>query len=190
METATTVPPPAAPTGLTASAGDATVGLVWEASSTAASYRIKRASGGGAYVEIAGGVQATSYLDSSVTNGVTYSYVVVAVNAGGNSADSNVVMATPVAPVPAAPSNLVGTALSRTQIRLNWSDNSNNEDGFRIERSTDGVNFTQVAQVGPNVTSYTSSNLTKNRLYYHRVRAFKGTANSAFSNTVATRTLR
>ena len=60
------------------------------------------------------------------------------------------------------------------------TDNSNNEDGFRIERSTDGVNFTQVAQLGSNVTSYTSSNLTKNRLYYYRVHAFKGTAKFCF----------
>ena len=49
---------------------------------------------------------------------------------------------------PVAPSNLTATAASRSQINLSWKDNSNNEQGFKIERSTDNVNFTQIATVG------------------------------------------
>jgi len=36
---------------------------------------------------------------------------------------------------PAAPSGLSATAVAKTQINLSWTDNANNETGFKIERS-------------------------------------------------------
>jgi hypothetical protein len=39
---------------------------------------------------------------------------------------------------PAAPGGLTATALSATQVRLDWTDNSANEDAFDLERSTAG----------------------------------------------------
>ena len=75
-------PPPAAPTGLSATAGNAQVSLTWSASSGAVSYRVKRATiHGGPYTTVASGLAATGYSDSAVSNGVTYFYVVSAVNA-------------------------------------------------------------------------------------------------------------
>ena len=51
-----------------------------------------------------------------------------------------------VAPVPpAAPTSLAATTVSSSQINLSWTDNANNENGFRVEQSTDGTNFTQIA---------------------------------------------
>ena len=47
------------------------------------------------------------------------------------------------------PSDLTATALSTTQIRLNWTDNANNETGFQIDRSPNGTSgWTQIATVG------------------------------------------
>lgn len=185
------IPPPPAPAGLTATGGNAKVSLVWGASSTAVSYRVKRASSGGPYVEIASELTATSYVDGAVTNGVAYSYVVTAVNAAGESAPSNTATATPIEPIPAAPSNLVATAVSRTQINLSWADNSSNETGFRVERSTDGVNYTPLEPAsGANVKSYASTGLTRNKVYYHRVRSFNTSGSSNPSNTTKTRTLK
>ena len=46
---------------------------------------------------------------------------------------------------PAAPTNLAATLQAGPQVRLTWRDNATNESGFVIERSTDGVNFTQIA---------------------------------------------
>jgi len=96
---------------------------------------------------------------------------------------------TPV-PVPNAPSNLVATPVSTTQVNLSWTDNSGNEDGFRIERCTGNgcSNFAQIAQVGANVTSFPDTGLTPNNRYRYRVRAFNAAGNSAFSNIAQAKT--
>ncbi|MBW5449426.1 cellulose 1,4-beta-cellobiosidase [Cohnella sp. CFH 77786] len=92
-------PVPAAPTGLTAAAGNAQAALSWTASSGATSYNVKRATtSGGPYTTIATGVTAASYTNTGLTNGTTYYYVVSAVNASGESANSAQASATPQAP--------------------------------------------------------------------------------------------
>jgi hypothetical protein len=95
--------PPAAPGQPSATPGDGVVTLSWPASIGATSYSVDRSvASGGPYTQIASSVTALTYFDTSVTNGVTYYYVIVAVNAGGSSANSPEAWATPVAP-PAAP---------------------------------------------------------------------------------------
>lgn len=80
---------PAAPSGLIAAASHLQVNLSWAASG-AASYNVKRSTtNGGPYTPIANGVTTTNYTDAAVTNGVTYYYAVTAVNAYGESANSN-----------------------------------------------------------------------------------------------------
>ncbi|MFN2576085.1 MAG: fibronectin type III domain-containing protein [Pyrinomonadaceae bacterium] len=95
-------------------------------------------------------------------------------------------------PAPAAPGNLTATAVSTSQINLAWTDNSNNEDGFKIERCQGSgcTSFVEIAQVGPNVSSFSNIGLARNTRYRYRVRAFNGGGNSAYSNIVAVRTLR
>ena len=92
------VPPPAAPTGLTAEANPGKVSLKWTASPGATSYRVKRGSTDGTQTTI-GSVEATFLEDASVTAGVSYGYVVVAVGRGGESPDSAAVAATPPVPL-------------------------------------------------------------------------------------------
>jgi fibronectin type 3 domain-containing protein len=87
---------PAAPTGLTAAAGNAQVTLSWTASAGATSYRVKRSTtSGGPYSTAVASPSATNYTDTTVTNGTPYFYVVTAVNAGGESGNSNQATATP-----------------------------------------------------------------------------------------------
>jgi len=111
---ATPVPPaPAKPTNLSATAGDATVTLNWTASSGATNYKVKRSTtNGGPYSQYATPTTA-SYTDTSVTNGLTYYYVVSAVNAGGESANSTQVTASPVA---LAANSIVGLHVSGNKI--------------------------------------------------------------------------
>jgi fibronectin type III domain protein len=93
-------------------------------------------------------------------------------------------------PLPAAPSNLTATAVSSSQINLAWTDNSNNETGFKIERcqGNNCTNFAEIAQVGANVTSYPNTGLTRNTWYRYRVRAFNGSGNSGYSNAASAKT--
>jgi len=95
------VTPPSAPTGLGASAGDATVGLDWNnnGESDLAGYRVYRStSSGGGYGDISGLIGSSAYTDNAVTNGTTYYYVVTAEDTSGNeSGDSNEASGTPQA---------------------------------------------------------------------------------------------
>lgn len=95
---------PAAPTGLTATAGDGRVGLQWTAAAGASGYNVKRSAvSGGPYTTVAPGVTAATYTDLGLTNGTVYYYVVSAVNAAGEGANSAQVSATPVAVDPGNP---------------------------------------------------------------------------------------
>ncbi|MFM8479516.1 MAG: fibronectin type III domain-containing protein [Planctomycetaceae bacterium] len=93
-------------------------------------------------------------------------------------------------PAPAAPTNLTLTAVSQSQINLAWTDNSSNESGFLVEQSLDGINFTLIATVGPNVRNWSATGLRANTRYYFRVRAFNAGGNSAYSNIANIRTKR
>ncbi len=84
---------------------------------------------------------------------------------------------------PTAPSNLSASAASCSQINLSWTDNSNNETGFKIERKTGaGGSWSQIATVGANVTTYPSTGLSENTTYYYRVRAYNADGDSDYSN--------
>jgi subtilase family serine protease len=93
---------PAAPTNLTATAGNAQVALAWTGSAGATSYSVYRGTASGGETLLKSGLTATSYTDTGLTNGTTYFYQVAAVNAGGTSAKSGEAGAKPTAPVTAA----------------------------------------------------------------------------------------
>src|SRR2546426_1264640 len=190
--------PPLTPSNLTATAtaGSATqIDLTWQDNATNEDgFRVERAPGGTtSFAEIATvGSNATSYQSTGLTPGTSYSYRVRAYNAVGASAYSNTVTTTTLS-APAAPSNLTATptAGSGTQIDLAWHDNATNEDGFRIERCNGAgcIAFTEIATLGPNVTSYPSPGLTPGTSYSYRVRAYNAVGPSDYSNTATATTL-
>lgn len=89
-----------------------------------------------------------------------------------------------------APTDLSATGISRSQIQLSWSDNGGTEDGFQIERCQGNrcTDFTQIATVGVNVTSYTDDGLERNTKYSYRVRAFNAGGVSDYSNIATGKT--
>src|SRR6185312_348466 len=161
--TPTPTPTPAAPTNLTATAvSSSQINLAWtDNSSNETGFKIEQCQNAGCsnFAQIAQvGANITAFNNTGLTASTSYSYRVRATNLGGDSAYSNTASATTQATqtVPAAPSNLTATAVSTSQINLSWSDNSNNETGFKIERcqGANCSNFVQIAQVGANVTTF------------------------------------
>ena len=93
---------PAEPTNLQANAGNAQVSLSWTASSGGTSYNVQRSTtSGGPYTSV-GAPTSAAYIDTGLTNGTEYFYVVSAVNAAGASPPSTQVSATPIAPLTSA----------------------------------------------------------------------------------------
>ncbi|MFN7138617.1 MAG: putative Ig domain-containing protein, partial [Limisphaerales bacterium] len=180
---------PSGPSGLTATAAsNSQINLAWtDNSGIEDGFRIERATAsGGPFSQIASvGANVKTYSNTGLAAGTTYYYRVRAYNAAGNSPYSNTANATTKQTVPAAPSALTATAVSDVQINLSWTDNSSNEDGFRIFRSTDGTTFTAITTVGANVKTFSNTGLSGNRTYWYRVTSYNSAGNSANSNTAS-----
>jgi len=84
--------------------------------------------------------------------------------------------------VPAAPSALIATASSTTQVELRWAGHANSETGFQLERAPAGGNFSALATLAANLDRYTDNGLTAATAYSYRVRAVAGTVTSPYSN--------
>ncbi len=85
---------------------------------------------------------------------------------------------------PEAPSGLLAAAASPPRVTLTWTDNSTNETGFEIERSTTGSGgpFASLGSVVANVTSYVDSTLSSFTEYCYRVRAVNGIGSSGYAD--------
>jgi hypothetical protein len=85
--------------------------------------------------------------------------------------------------------------LSYSRIDVSWRDNSGNESGFEVHRSTTGANgaFTLLAKTGAGVTSYNDVGVAPSTAYCYEVRAFRITGNktsySALSNAACATSL-
>jgi glycosyl hydrolase family 44 len=171
--------PPSAPTGLTATAVNAAVNLSWTAGSGATGYYVKRSITSGTEAQVAN-VTATSYVDTSVTNGTKYYYVVSAYNSYGTSGNSNEVSVTPSAPAPAAPTGLSATG-SNAQVALAWNT-STGATSYNVKRSIASGGETLLTNV--TTASFTDSGLTNGTTYYYVVSAMLPAGESANSTEV------
>ena len=88
-------------------------------------------------------------------------------------------------PLPGAPTNLQAARSSASEIDLSWTSNSYNETGFAIERSTDGVNFTQIGTTTNTTYQDTTAGAGP---YQYRVVAYNANGNSPYSNTAVVQT--
>ncbi len=185
---------PAAPSNLTATAVSAsTINLSWtDNSGNETGFAIERKpESGGTYTQIGTvGANVQTYSDTGLPPSSKYYYRVRAMSGSLYSAYSNEQSARTLASSLAAPSGLTATAVSSSQINLSWTDNSNNETGFSIERKPEtGGAYAQIATVGANIKTYSNTGLPANTKYYYRVRAVNGSIYSSYSNEKSARTL-
>jgi fibronectin type 3 domain-containing protein len=184
---------PAAPTDLRAE--DATsnsIVLYWLDNSNGTSFQIERSSSARAGFSLIASTPAaaTSYTDNGLNSATTYFYRVRAVNSVGSSGYSNVVSGTTLAAVnaPAAPTHLSSRALTGNAVELTWVDNSQDETGFKVERSNfEQSGFTQIQIVQRDTRHFTDTELNPRTTYFYRVRATNADAttplDSGYSNT-------
>jgi hypothetical protein len=116
------------------------------------------------------------------TAGTTYFIVVDGF--GTDAGDFNIRLEPTIPVSPPAPTDLRVTAVTASKVDLAWTDNSNNELGFKIERSFDGQSFSEIATVNPNVTTFSDTTVVAATLYFYRVFAFNNFGNSAPTNVV------
>ncbi len=181
---------PSIPSGLTAtSVSSAQINLSWtDNSNNEIGFIIERKTGtAGTYDAIGNvGANVTSFQDTTVACATTYYYRVKANNSAGDSDysnEANTTTNTCSSLVPTAPSGLTAYSGYSSQVDLSWQDNSNNEDGFKIERKTGaGGTYSQIGTVSANITSYQDTSLTCNTIYYYRVRANNSVGDSSYSN--------
>jgi murein tripeptide amidase MpaA len=191
--------PPAAPANLAVTAASSSqINLSWTDSDSAEQgFKIERCTGAECsdFAQIATvGANVASYANTGLSAATSYSYRVRAYNAAGDSDYSNTAtVVTAAAPaIPNAPTNLIATVVSKSQINLTWTDNATNEEGFQIERCKGATctNFTRIATVGADVTSYANTGLARRTTYRYRVRAYNTSGNSGYSDIVLATTPR
>jgi chitodextrinase len=198
--TTTDATAPTAPTTLTASAASPTqVNLSWSASTDnvgVTGYRVERCTGAGCttFAEIASSA-TLAFSDGGRTASTTYRYRVRAADAAGNLGSYSPI-ATAITPSvadiapPTAPATLTATAISATQIDLNWSAATDNVGvaGYRVERciGTGCTTFGQVA--APTTLTLSDGGRTAATTYRYQVRAVDAVGNLGLYSPIATAT--
>ena len=185
--------PPAAPTKLTAHAVTTfLIKLEWQDNAdNETSYIIERYTDPENITKINLPSNTEVYENIGLSANTTYYYKVIASNNDGVT-ESNIVSATTLANAqpPTAPTALSASAVSTVQINLRWTDNSDSEANFIIERSTtsDPESFKFIAAVNANITEYQNFGLSPDTRYYYRVQAQNQDGPSIFSNTANAKT--
>jgi hypothetical protein len=133
----------------------------------------------------AGGVGGTVSSSGLYTAPSSTGTAIVRATAGSTSGTASVTVTT----IPTPPSNLTATAVSATKVNLSWTDNSSNETGFKIQRSSNGgKSWTQIATVGQDVTTYSDTSVSRSKTYQYRVAAYNSLGTSAWSNVATVTT--
>jgi len=143
-------------------------------------FRIERMDNGNSFEEIASVLSdETTYLDEALELEITYNYRVRAYTSLNNSYYTNEASTVIIMD---SPTNLEAEPINDQSALLTWEDNCSVEQGYIIERKHGTGNFSQIATVGEDATSFTDSGLIFGYLYTYRVIAYGILHNSDYSN--------
>lgn len=132
---------------------------------------------------------------TGLVTGVDDGSVTITATAEGRNGEAAITVNDPNPP--AVPGGLEVTALSDTEIRLDWSDDADNEEEYRIEREEVGAElvsgpqvsgpqavFVPLVTLGPNTTTYTDTGLDPEASFRYRVQACNGNGCSELTSEV------
>lgn len=192
---------------LRGTASGSTMALTWNASgdSDIVGYHVYRGSGPRGYFTrvTSSPITSTSFNDGAFTSGTVYMVRAIKLERSGSGTYFNASQGIffpenggsgggggePLPQTPAPASNLAASSASPSQINLSWKDASNNETGFRVDRRTGtSGTWSQLATVGANATSYSSTGLSAGTAYYYRVVAFNNSGSAMPSNEASATT--
>lgn len=162
--------------------GQSQVELNWEDKSAAETgYKVERKVGYfGQWSQIALlEPNITKYNDKSINKTEVYYYRIAALDTLNSTNYSNSIIVSLA--TPQAPTNLKATAISSTEVRLSWQDNSNAENEFVIEAMQINT-FRKVASVAADTTTFVYKNINPNTTLTFQVKAVCGTNQSTASN--------
>jgi titin len=180
---ASIVPIPVSPTLSAAAQSSNQISLNWSDVNGETSYGVERSMDGVNFSAV--GIMSaglTTYTDSGLNPGTTYSYRVRAYGVSGSQVSNTAVATTAtVVTAPAAPSNVASSLINSRTMKITWSDNSANESGFILQYSTDGKTWQSLATLPANTTSYLMSGVKRSTKYYFRVAAYNSIGQSAWA---------
>jgi hypothetical protein len=176
--------------------------ITWSPSNDTAiqGYNVYRANSlNGPFAKISGAtpVPTLFFVDPAPVSGAVYMVRTVKLEQSGSGTYLNLsqgifssgsIVPDPTPTAPAAPSNLSASALSTTQIRFQWTDNSSDETGFRILRKIGPSGAYTTINLAANSTSYTDSNLTPGTQYFYKTHAFNAVGSSASTAEISVTT--
>jgi fibronectin type 3 domain-containing protein len=179
------IPAPAAPSGVSAAAGDTAVTLSWDMVTGADSYTIYWGTSPGVTNADTAVINApTSYTHTGLTNGTAYYYAVTAVNVVGASALSSEVSATPQAAIPGAPATVTAAAGDK-QVTISWTLVTGATSYNVYWGTSTGVTTTTGTKIATVPSPYVHTGLTNGTTYYYVVTAVNTAGEGAESIEVA-----
>ncbi|MFO0863079.1 MAG: fibronectin type III domain-containing protein [Gemmataceae bacterium] len=171
---------PSSPGPLTATAASSTaVNLSWKDSAGEQGYNLYKWNGSGWSNLISMAANVTSYQVTGLTANTTYYFLVGAVNGAGTTYADYATVKTSSG-LAAAPSDFDVTAISSSQIKLTWSDVSD-ETGYRVYRWS-GSQWVLRQTLAADTTTYTDSGLNAATTYYYYVESFNAAGATSFGD--------
>lgn len=181
----TQYPVPASPAGLNVQPVSASeLQLAWDDNSgNELGFIIERRSGNsGTFSRIdTVATDQDSFEDTSLQAGSLYQYRICAYNEGGESGYSNIDGAETLELLPEPPSNLTAAGQSAFSVSLNWQDNSTNEDGFYLERSSASAGpYARIHTTSPNTQNYQDDSVDPSTIYYYKICSYNSAGQSDY----------
>ncbi len=183
--------PPLAPTNLTAEAKPSEVMLAWQDNAFDESgFVVERSDNGTTFSKVKDlPINSVGYTSGGLLPGTKYFFRVKAVNKNGDSGFSNVIEVTTGQFTVDAPTELLVSSGSSVSVRLDWTDNSADEESFEIQRSLDNDQFAAIGSAPFDNAFFDDSGLTASTTYFYRVKGVNASGESDYTSSVEIKTL-